>query len=84
MEIHIDRLVVHGLERNDARDIGDAIRAQLMDVFGSGIERPAARTVEHVDAGIVRAIPKARSGAVAGAAARAIRSAVTAPSGRRR
>jgi hypothetical protein len=76
VEIHIERLVAHGFEQYDARDIGDALRAELADAFSSAITKPVARNVERIDAGIVRALPKGRSGAVAAAAARAIHSAV--------
>ena len=61
VEIHIEELIVHGLDGAHGAALGDAIAAALADAVGTGsLPVPAGDVaIEHLDAGELRVPPAA-------------------------
>jgi hypothetical protein len=76
IELHIEELVLHGVDPADRHRIGDAVERELARLL---VERPiAARTdLEHIDAGTRRLPAQAKAPAIGAQVARAVHGGLT-------
>ncbi|MDQ3279911.1 MAG: hypothetical protein M3Q69_00695 [Acidobacteriota bacterium] len=61
LRIHIEELVLHGVDPRDRHAIGDAVQQEIRTALAEQPMRaPDARAVERVDAGSLRSNPRMR------------------------
>ena len=76
IELHIEELVLHGVDPADRHRIGDVVERELARMLA---ERPISgrRDIEHIDAGTRRLPAQAKAPAIGAQVARAVHRGLT-------